>query len=60
MNLLDIDKASEEQRMISEEVNDTVVDHLMSGIITIVGKKGRHYLGVRFLIKELYGFNYFE
>ncbi len=46
VNLLDIDKKKEsEQRMISEEVNDTVIEHTMAGIEIISGKRGSQYFG---------------
>jgi len=43
---LDIDKAKASQRLIAEEVNDTVIDHLMAGIEVISGKRGSQYFGV--------------
>lgn len=46
MNLLDIDKASDDQKKISEEVNDNVMEHLMAGIEIISGRRGSQYLGV--------------
>ena len=52
MNLLDIDKAKDEQRLISEEVNDTVMEHVMAGIEIISGKRGSQYFGVSTI--ELY------
>lgn len=46
VNLLDIDKKDESQRLIAEEVNDTVMEHLMAGIEIISGKRGSQYFGV--------------
>lgn len=46
MNLLDIDKAKDEQRLISEEVNDTVMEHVTAGVEIISGKRGSQYFGV--------------
>ncbi len=46
MNLLDIDKAKESQRLIAEEVHDTVAEHVMAGIEVISGKRGSQYFGV--------------
>ena len=51
VNLLDIDKAKDEQRMISEEVNDNVIEHLMAGIEIISGKRGSQYFGVSTFIE---------
>lgn len=45
VNLLDIDKASDDQKKISEEVNDNVMEHLMAGIEIISGRRGSQYLG---------------
>jgi hypothetical protein len=47
VNLLDIDRKGDDHRSISEEVNCTVVEHLIAGIEIISGNRGRHYLGVR-------------
>ena len=46
VNLLDIDKAKESQRLIAEEVHDTVAEHVMAGIEVISGKRGSQYFGV--------------
>ncbi len=46
VNLLDIDRKKDDQRMISEEVNDTVLEHMMAGIEIISGKRGSLYIGV--------------
>ena len=46
VNLLDIDKKKEEQKLISDEVNDTVIEHIMAGIDVISGKLGKQYLTV--------------
>ena len=46
VNLLNIEKKKEEQKLISEEVNDNVIDHIMSGIDLISGKRGKQYLQV--------------
>ena len=46
VNLLNIDKKREEQRLISEEVYESFFEHLTSGIEVISGKRGRGYLGV--------------
>ncbi|TRY63115.1 hypothetical protein TCAL_08230 [Tigriopus californicus] len=45
VNLLEIDKASDDQKKISEEVNDNVMEHLMAGIEIISGRRGSQYLG---------------
>ena len=47
MNLLKIEKATDDQRMVVEEVNDEVMDHVAAGIEVISGKRGRSYIGVR-------------
>ncbi len=45
VNLLDIDKAKDSQRLIAEEVHDTVAEHVMAGIEVISGKRGSQYFG---------------
>lgn len=47
MDLLNIDKKKEEQKLIAEEVNDNLIEHIVSGIDIISGQKGRYYLQVR-------------
>lgn len=45
VNLLDIDKAKSDQKSISEEVNETVMEHILAGIEIISGRaRGSHYL----------------
>ena len=46
VNLLNIDKKKDEVRLISEEVNDTVIEHIMSGVDVISGKRGKQYFQV--------------
>jgi len=43
VNLLNIEKKKDEQKLITEEVNDTVLDHIMSGVDVISGKRGKQY-----------------
>ena len=40
VNLLKIDKKKSEEKLIAEEVNDNVIDHIMDGVDIIAGKKG--------------------
>ena len=47
VNLLNIEKKKDEQKLITEEVNDTVLDHIMSGVDVISGKRGKQYFQVR-------------
>lgn len=48
VNLLNIDKIKEgEQKLISEEVNDSVIEHIMSGVDVISGKRGKQYFQVQ-------------
>lgn len=44
VNLLDVDKAQDEQRNLLEELTDTVLDSVMPGIENILGKTGRHHI----------------
>ena len=45
--MLDIDKANSDQKLISEEVNETVMEHILAGIEIISGRaRGSHYLNV--------------
>lgn len=47
VNLLDIDKAKSDTKLISEEVNETVMEHILAGIEIISGRaRGSHYLNV--------------
>ena len=46
VNLLRIDRKKDEQKRIAEEVNDNLIEHIMSGINLISGQKGRIYLHV--------------
>ena len=46
VDLLNIDKKKEEGNSISEEVNDNVMEHIMSGIDVISGKRGKQYFQV--------------
>ena len=46
VDLLNIDKKKEEGNTISEEVNDNVMEHIMSGIDVISGKRGKQYFQV--------------
>ena len=46
VNLLNIEKKKDEQKLITEEVNDTVLDHIMSGVDVISGKRGKQYFQV--------------
>ena len=60
VNLLNIEKKKDEQKLITEEVNDTVLDHIMSGVDVISGKRGKQYfqvsesIFVHFVIKILF------
>ena len=51
VDLLGIDRKSDVERLISEEVNDTVMEHMMAGIEIISGKRGHQYIGVSPSIK---------
>ncbi len=53
VNLLDIDKKKDEQRLITDEVNETVIEHIMSGIDVISGKRGKQYLVVSLKFLEI-------
>ncbi len=48
VDLLGIDRKSEIERLICEEVNDSVMDYMMAGIEIISGKRGHQYIGVGF------------
>ena len=51
VNLLDIDKAKSDTKLISEEVNETVMEHILAGIEIISGRaRGSHYLNVSSLL----------
>ena len=41
VNLLNIEKKKDDQKLITEEVNDTVLEHIMSGVDVISGKRGK-------------------
>ena len=43
VNLLNVDKAKDEQKTLMEELNDYVLDDLMPGLEIILGHNGRHY-----------------
>jgi len=43
VNLLNVDKAKEEQKSLLEELNDSVIDDLMPGLEIILGRNGKHY-----------------
>jgi len=43
VNLLNVDKATEEQKTLMEELNDSVLDDLMPGMEIILGRNGEHY-----------------
>ena len=43
VNLLNVDKASEEQKSLLEELNDQVMANLMPGLEMIIGRNGKHY-----------------
>ena len=47
VDLLGIDRKSEIERLICEEVNDSVMDYMMAGIEIISGKRGHQYFGVK-------------
>lgn len=54
VNLLDIDKAKDERKMISEEINESVFQHTMAGIEVICGRSGSNRFGVvvhEFMVK---------
>ena len=45
--MLDIDKAKSDTKLISEEVNENVMEHILAGIEIISGRaRGSHYLNV--------------
>ena len=44
MDLLNVDKAKEEQKNLMEELNDQVFANLMPGIENIIGHTGKHYV----------------
>ena len=51
VNLLDIDKAKSDTKLVSEEVNETVMEHILAGIEIISGRaRGSHYLNVSGLL----------
>ena len=43
VNLLNVDKATDEQKSLMEELNDTVLADLLPGIEIIIGRSGKHY-----------------
>ena len=49
VELLNIEKKKDEQKLIAEEVNDNVTDHLMSGVDVIAGNRGKQMISVRML-----------
>ena len=44
VNLLNIEKKKDDQKLITEELNDNVLEHIMSGVDVISGKRGKQYL----------------
>ena len=47
--MLDIDKAKSDTKLISEEVNENVMEHILAGIEIISGRaRGSHYLNVSY------------
>ena len=44
VDLLNVDKAKEEQKNLMEELNDQVFASLMPGIENIIGHTGKHYV----------------
>lgn len=66
VNLLNIEKKKDEQKLITEEVNDTVLDHIMSGVDVISGKRGKQYFQVsesillQFKLKSYFHCTYFS
>ena len=44
VDLLNVDKAKEEQKNLMEELNDQVFANLMPGIENIIGHTGKHYV----------------
>ena len=49
VNLLNIEKKKDGTRSISEVMNDTVMEHILSGVDAIAGKRGRQYWQVIYL-----------
>ena len=43
VNLLNIEKKKDGTRLISEVMNDTVLEHIVSGIDAVSGHRGRQY-----------------
>ena len=43
VNILNVDRAKEEQKSLMEELNDSVLDDLMPGMEIILGRNGEHY-----------------
>ena len=58
VNLLNIDKKKDEQKLITEEVNDAIIEHVMSGVDVIAGKKGHAYWQV--FLKYQYFFKFLK
>ena len=56
VNLLNIDKKKDEQRLITEEVNDTLIEHVVSGVDIISGKRGKRFQA----LLEYYDENYLK
>ena len=46
VNLLKIDKKKDDAKKITEEVNDNIIEHIMSGIDLISGRRGNKYFHV--------------
>ena len=57
VNLLNIEKKKDGTRMISEVMNETVIEHIVSGVDAISGKRGRQYWQVQ--SKRFYNALYF-
>jgi hypothetical protein len=57
VDLLGIDRKSEIERLICEEVNDSVMDYMMAGIEIISGKRGHQYFGVKSFKTILFWFH---
>ena len=52
--MLDIDKAKSDTKLISEEVNENVMEHILAGIEIISGRaRGSHYLNASYEILKL-------
>lgn len=57
VNLLHIQKRKSGRKNLSEEINDTAMDHIMAGVEEILGQHGDFYLRVSRKVYRLIGMN---